>query len=175
MKHVFLFLSILLSISINEVFAQSQKEKNMELFRMMNDYRKLHGLSAINLNEKLQAVAEAHALDLEKYYDPTQKKCNLHSWSTHGNWSSCCYTDDHSKKECMWNKPKEIANYKGNGFEIAYYSSEQLTPERALNGWKKSPGHNQVILQTGSWKSIDFKSVGVFISEHYAVIWFGVE
>ena len=79
MKHVFLFLSILLSISINEVFAQSQKEKNMELFRMMNDYRKLHGLSAINLNEKLQAVAEAHALDLEKYYDPTQKKCNLHS------------------------------------------------------------------------------------------------
>lgn len=157
------------------VFSQSLDGKNAELLQKINDYRKANGLPAINLNEKLQAVAEAHALDLEKYYDPQQKKCNMHSWSTHGKWTSCCYTDDHAQKECMWRKPKEISNYPGHGFEIAYYSSQMLTPEVALNGWKKSTSHHEVILNRGIWKSITFNSIGVYITEHYAVVWFGVE
>ena len=156
-------------------FSQSLDGKNAELIQKINDYRKANGLSAINLNEKLQAVAEAHALDLEKYYDPQQRKCNLHSWSSHGKWTSCCYTDDHAQKECMWRKPKEISNYPGQGFEIAYYSSQMLTPEVALNGWKKSTSHHEVILNRGIWKSVTFNSIGVYVTEHYAVVWFGVE
>jgi len=173
MKWIFLGLSLILFSSV--VSAQSLNEKSSELFKMVNDYRKSKGLTAIPLNEKLQAVAEAHALDLEKYYNPEDKKCNLHSWSNHGKWSSCCYTDDHAQKECMWRKPKEISNYAGYGFEIAFYSSQTLTPEMALNGWKSSKGHHDVILNRDIWKTQKFKAMGVFISEHYAVIWFGTE
>ena len=162
-------------LMFTSVFSQSLDGKNAELLQKINDYRKANGLSAIKLNEKLQAVAEAHALDLENYYDPNQRKCNLHSWSSHGKWSSCCYTDDHAQKECMWRKPKEISNYSAHGFEIAYYSSQTLTPEMALNGWKSSKGHHDVIINRDIWKSISFQSIGVYVTEHYAVVWFGVE
>ena len=32
----------------------------------------------------------------------------------------------------MWTKPKEIAGYEGNGFEIAYYSSLAPMPRKEL-------------------------------------------
>ena len=42
----------------------------------------------------------------------------------------------------MWLKPKEIAGYDGNGFEIAYYSSVGANAQEGIDGWKISPGHN---------------------------------
>ena len=54
-------------------------------------------------------------------------ECNLHSWSDKGPWSACCYTPDHAQAQCMWDKPSELTNYPGNGYEIsaAGYDSAQ--------------------------------------------------
>jgi hypothetical protein len=91
-----------------------------ELPELINDYRKKNGQPEI--------------------------KGNLHSWSDNGNWQGkygngnwigCCYPDDHSKKHCMWDKPKEITGYQGNGYEIAHHGSS--TAQGALNSWKSSP------------------------------------
>ena len=63
-------------------------------------------------------VAEAHVQDLS-YNQPVGGQCNMHSWSDRGSWSGCCYTDDHAASQCMWDKPRELTRYPGNGFEIA--------------------------------------------------------
>ena len=45
----------------------------------------------------------------------------------------------------MWAKPREIANYAGDGYEIAYIEYPRASAQSTLAGWKKSTGHNQVI------------------------------
>jgi uncharacterized protein YkwD len=73
----------------------------------------------------------------------------------------------------MWEKPMQIAKYKGNGYEIAAYSSDSINAEMALNMWIQSKGHNDVMLNKGIWKKINFKGIGIGISGNYAVVWFG--
>ena len=75
----------------------------------------------------------------------------------------------------MWDKPREITSnvYSGNGFENAYGSSGQASATGAFDGWKNSPPHNAVILETGIWDGMNFPAMGVGIYEHHAVLWFG--
>ena len=80
----------------------------------------------------------------------------------------------------MWDKPREIARYRGSGFEIAFWRSSSassqlpvVSPDAALNGWKTSPGHNAVILNQGIWHDNRWRAIGIGMSEHYAVVWFG--
>ena len=73
----------------------------------------------------------------------------------------------------MWNKPREISGYEGNGYEIAYYSSAGANAEEGLEGWKKSPGHNPVIVNLGTWKDTEWKAIGIGIFGEYGVVWFG--
>ena len=75
----------------------------------------------------------------------------------------------------MWEKPKEIAKYDGEGFEIAYYSSDGASAVEALNGWKDSPGHNPLLINSLQGSKEAWKSIGVGIFEQYAVVWFGKE
>jgi uncharacterized protein YkwD len=137
-------------------------------------YRKSKGLSAIPLSLKLTQVAQIHARDLSENYsfDPNNR-CNPHSWSAKGSWKSCCYTNDHKEAECMWNKPKEIAGYEGNGFEIAYYSSSGANAKEGLDGWKISPGHNPLLLNLNSWSKLKWRAIGIGIYNEYGVVWFG--
>lgn len=74
----------------------------------------------------------------------------------------------------MWNKPRELTSYIGDGYEIAYWSSEGATAA-ALNGWKKSRGHNAVIINQDIWKNVQWKAIGIAIRGEYAVVWFGKE
>ena len=39
--------------------------------------------------------------------------------------------------------------------------------------WKKSTGHNQVIVNEGIWKKIMWNAIGIGIYKEYAVVWFG--
>ena len=144
------------------------------LYSMIMDYRKERGLPAIPISEKLTTVAKAHAVDLVENYefDPANK-CNPHSWSKKGKWSPCCYTSDHAKASCMWEKPKEIAAYEGSGYEIVYYSSAGATAKEGLAGWKISPGHNPLLINDGIWKSIQWKAIGIAIYKEYGMVWFG--
>ncbi len=75
----------------------------------------------------------------------------------------------------MWNKPREIAGYEGDGYEIAFYSSDGAEAEESLDGWKNSPGHNPVIVNMGTWEKLEWKSIGIGIYGNYSVVWFGAE
>jgi len=124
--------------------------EEIKLYNAINDYRKSKGLSEIALSTSLSYVAQTHSKDLNDNYKRS-KKCNMHTWSKEGKWNSCCYTTDHKQAECMWDKPRELTDYSGDGFEIAYakYKSDESDPklkaEEALEGWKKSSGHNAVM------------------------------
>lgn len=144
------------------------------LGKLINDYRKASGLPAIRYSASLTAVAEAHVQDLVNN-QPDAGSCNLHSWSDGGSWSSCCYTDDGSQAQCMWDKPRELTDYEGDGFEVAAYSSASMTAEQALELWKSSAGHNQVLLNQGAWAQVSWNALGVAILGGYAVAWFGTE
>ncbi len=144
-----------------------------KLFDLINEYRISKLLKPIAFSSKLSRVAKTHAQDLMENYNANDAKCNPHSWSAKGKWSACCYTPDHKQAKCMWDKPKEIAGYPSLGYEIAYYSSDDADAEEGLQGWKKSPGHNPLLINTGMWAKIKWKAMGVALYKNYGLVWFG--
>jgi len=149
-------------------------EEEQKLYDLIMQYRKSKKLKAIPLSTALTRVAQAHVRDLSENYEYADgNPCNPHSWSDKGKWTPCCYTSDHKQAKCMWDKPKEISGYEGIGFEIAYFSSAGATATEGLEGWKKSPGHNPVIVNLGTWSKTEWKAIGVGIYKEYGVVWFG--
>lgn len=156
-------------------------EKEQQLAKLLNEYRESKGLKALPISKSLTEVARAHVKDSNAYspengVDERGVKCNLHSWSANGKWSSVCYTSDHEYASNMWDKPRELTDYKGDGFEISVgYSSSvtnvQITPEQALKSWQGSQGHNDVIIGKGYW--LNLTTMGVAIDGKYAHVWFG--
>lgn len=75
----------------------------------------------------------------------------------------------------MWDKPREITPYTGNGYEISFGGSGGYvaTADRALSAWKSSSGHNDVILNRNTWRSTQWQAVGVGLYKGYSVVWFG--
>lgn len=146
-----------------------------ELLARLNAYRVQQGLMAVPKSPSLTQVAEAHVADLER--NPPTPHCNGHSWSPSRRWKACCYTDDHAKAQCMWNKPQEITGgvYSGRGFEIWAQRSGEMTLDFALEGWKSSHAHHQVIINQGPWMAVQWQAVGAAVSQHYAVVWFGMD
>lgn len=148
--------------------------QEQELYSLVMEYRKSLGLGEIPLSPSLSFVAKTHVRDLEKH-NP-RGKCNMHSWSADGKWSSCCYTSDHAQAKCMWHKPKELTGYSGYGFEIStVIFGAQMTPGQALRSWKSSAPHNAVMINQGIWRSHPWKAIGIGMYGKYAVIWFGKE
>jgi uncharacterized protein YkwD len=145
--------------------------REQTVYNLLMQYRKEQGLPSIPLSTSLTQVARLHVADLLAH-PPDGDTCNLHSWSVNGPWTAVCYTDDHAEAGKMWAKPKELTAYPGNGYEIAYWST-QCTAEGAIAGWKKSSGHNAVMVNQGSWGSHPWNAVGVGINDQYAVVWFG--
>lgn len=151
-------------------------EEENRLYQLIMDYRRSHNLPEIPISAKLSQVAQVHARDLADNYAFSPKgKCNPHSWSKKGKWTPCCYTSDHKEAKCMWNKPREIAGYPGSGYEIAYYSSAGANAEEGLAGWKISPGHNPLLINSGMWSTMKWKAIGIGIYKEYGLVWFGAE
>lgn len=50
-----------------------------------------------------------------------------------------------------------------------------MSAELALNLWKNSPGHNNVIIEQGVWKGYNWPAMGVGIYQRYAVTWFSTQ
>jgi hypothetical protein len=144
-----------------------------ELAQLINDYRAQRGLAPVPVSRSLSAVAQWHVWDLVVNH-PYGGSCNLHSWSAGDIWSEVCYTDDHANASGMWIKPREITGgvYTGAGYEIA--ASGVSSPAGALNLWKRSSAHNDVILNNGVWASYDpWPAMGIGMRGGYAVVWFG--
>src|SRR5688572_10701158 len=155
----------------SEICLSGEEKK---LYQLIMEYRKSKGLPSIPISGKLTVVAQTHAKDLSDNYDFNPKnKCNPHSWSKKGKWTSCCYTNDHKQASCMWTKPKEIAAYEGNGFEIAYYSSLGASAQEGIDGWKLSPGHNPLLINSGTWANVKWNAIGIGIYKEYGLVWFG--
>jgi hypothetical protein len=143
---------------------------------VVNHYRREQGLPAIPVSASLTLVAKAHVKDLQNA-NPVGGRCNIHSWSNKGNWSPCCYTNDHAKAECMRKKPSEITRgvYSGNGYEISVVFAGKMTPNIALYSWQGSRLHHDVILNRNKWRDMRWNAMGGAVSENYAVVWFGKE
>ncbi len=147
-----------------------------KLHRLINEYRNSRGLSPIPLSLNLTKVAKAHTADLYYNNPHNDDLCNMHSWSAKGDWEPCCYTYDHANAECMWNKPREISNYKGDGYEIVFYMSPVngiSMAKESLDSWKLSPAHNNVIINAGIFRNAEWKAVGIGIYKEYVTVWFG--
>lgn len=146
----------------------------LELIRLVNEYRADNGLPAIAASPSLCVVSSTHTRDLADNSPHTAPGgCNMHSWSDRGSWSPCCYTPDHAAASCMWDKPRELTVYPGNGYENAYRGSSD--PAAALAGWMGSSGHNDVILNRGIWASQPWRALGADVHDGFAVLWFGRE
>jgi uncharacterized protein YkwD len=159
-----ILIALLLSTSLLGQGQQLSQEEQ-SLYNLIMQYRKTKNLPPIPLSPSLTIVAQTHAHDLADN-NPDQGRCNLHSWSNKGSWSACCYTDDHAKAQCMW--------YKGNGYEISAWSSDDISASKALDLWKSSPGHHAVIINSGIWNS-SWQAIGIGIYGGYALVWFGNE
>ena len=172
---IFLLTKLPLTIAVTDAPNVCLSIQEEELFQMINEYRESKKLSPIPFSSSLTKVAQAHVKDLHNNYEfASNNKCNPHSWSKKGSWTSCCYTNDHSQSQCMWDKPKEIADYNSAGYEIAFYQSDGAMAYSALQGWKKSQGHNPVIVNSGIWQKLTWGGMGIGVYEEYAVVWFGV-
>lgn len=143
-----------------------------KLYDLIMEYRKSKGLGTIPLSPALTKVAQIHVKDLMENYNQTNK-CNPHSWSRKGNWSSCCYTNDHKEAECMWNKPRELAGYTSPGYEIVAWRVPEATPQHSLEGWQKSKGHNPLLVNSGIWEKVTWGAIGIGMYKNYAAVWFG--
>ena len=171
-KLLFLLLTLFMiqTIAISQVLSQEETK----LYNLIMEYRREKGLPAITLSKSLTKVAQIHVKDLNENFRESTS-CNMHSWSNKGNWTACCYTSDHARAQCMWDKPRELTSYKGNGYEISYGSwGAPADAQGALNGWKSSSGHNSVIINSGIWKD-QWNAIGIGLSGGYSVVWFGNE
>ena len=162
---------------VNELMSQGLSNKEAMLYYLVNEYRESLGLPKLSLSRSLTQVARTHVADSNAYSPENQVDArgiqgNLHSWSSNGSWTPVVYTSDHYYASLMWSKPRELTSYSGNGYEIsAGTSGYSMTPEKALDLWKGSSGHNAVIIGSGDWSML--KTMGVSIDGGYAHIWFG--
>ncbi len=161
-----------------ELVEEGLSYKEAELALRINEYRRQIGKSEFKISKSLTTVARTHVIDSNTYrpedqYDERGIKGNLHSWSKNGSWSGGAYTGDHAHGALMWDKPRELSSYRGDGYEIAMWCSGEVTPIMALDGWKGSSGHNNVIIGKGHWDTLTCMGVG--IDGSYAHVWFGEE
>ena len=163
-------------IVIRELREYGLSEAEANLYYLINEYRESLGLSKLSFSKSLTSVARAHVKDSHDYTPRLQLdgrgiQGNLHSWSNNGNWSGGAYTPDHAHAEIMWDKPSELTDYKGAGYEISVYHSIGIDPKLALDLWKSSSGHNEVIIGDNDWSFIT--TMGVAMDKNYSHVWFG--
>ena len=135
---------------------------------LINVYRKSKGLPMIPHSLSLEKVAKAHVKDLFTYHP--EKKCggDGHAWSSHGNWKGGCF--EKGDASVMWLKPKEIAGDNNYGYEIYCYGA--TSPSDALNCWKSSSGHLDVILNRAVWTGFKWTGMAAGSMGFYWVVWF---
>jgi Cysteine-rich secretory protein family len=147
-----------------------------ELLTLVNEYRVENALAPVTWSRSLITVGQWHVWDAVNNA-PFGGDCNLHSWS--GNrpdlWVGLCYTPDHAQAALMWSKPSEITSgiYSSSGYENG--AAGYLSVADALEGWKNSPGHNDVILNQGIWSGLTWRAMGVGADtvNSYYYLWFG--
>jgi hypothetical protein len=168
--------ALLLALGLGKAHGAAAQTTTAGLAEAINAYRQAQGLAAIPVSDELTRVAKAHIADLAAHHPEVACNGNLHSWSSNGNWTSGCYDpNNQATYPLMWNKPKEIAGYQGNGYEISAWRSPSIDADQALDIWKGSKGHNDVILNLDIWAGFPWGAMGGWLADGYACVWFGQE
>lgn len=159
-----------LESKIPENFCISESE--WKLYRMINEYRHQYDLPPIPLSRSLSYVANTHVKDLF-FHHPDIEPCNFHSWSEKGSWKPFCYPGDEDKKNSVWDKPKELSDYPGKGFEIVYWENSNVIIDSVVVFWKSFDYFNGFLMNTGKWEGRQWNAIGIGICQNYAAVWFG--
>ncbi|MCK5415808.1 hypothetical protein KAI92_00080 [Candidatus Parcubacteria bacterium] len=159
-------------------------DRELELAKLVNNYRESRGLRRVPVSKSLSYVAKLHTVDQENYFTQTyghfKYGCSGHSWTKHGAWSGCCVVlSSASSFRCASEKAYKLTDYPGEGYENSYWSSGDWdyndSPKELLRGWKNSHGHNILMIEAEGWSGYNFQSMGVAITGNYANLWFGQE
>jgi hypothetical protein len=143
---------------------------------VINKYRAEQGLAPIPVSDELTQVAKAHIADLAANHPEDACNGNLHSWSDNGNWTGGCYDpNDDTTWPLMWDKPRELTAYPGDGFEVSAWADPAISAEQALALWVGSPPHRDVLLNNGIWADFPWGAIGGWAENGYACAWFGKE
>lgn len=180
--HPFLsFLFIILLSFAAPVYSQDSvpadfciSSEELRLYNLINDYRKAMTLNTIPLSRSLSHVAKKHALDLATN-KPDTNTCNFHSWSDKGSWTACCYEKHVKDKSCMNNKPGELTNYPGYGYEIVYWENKSANADKAFNQWRETSASRSLLTNFKEWENYQWNAVGVAVYKNFAIAWFGEE
>ncbi|KAI9294114.1 hypothetical protein K502DRAFT_11039 [Neoconidiobolus thromboides FSU 785] len=143
-------------------FIQCQNNFLTEIVNELNAERSKRGLYQINISKKLTKVAQAHVDDLSKYAD---SKPGLHDWPS---VFKCKISEGY---KCMWDKPRQLTGYSGNGYEVSFLGLTK--PKDLIRGWLNSKPHAEVLLNQGSWHDNKWEAVGAATRGQYSVMWFG--
>ncbi len=178
MKSLLFSLSLMLlaqTVQAESIGDNSLTATEAELATLINNHRVAHGKSRLPVSKSLTYVGRWHAWDAANNH-PFTDHCNLHSWSNARShiWDSVCYTSDHAQAAQMWDKPRQVTNnqFTGYGYENAAWRTPSISPAQAVDMWKNSPGHNDVILEQGGFAGVTFQTMGVGINNNYAFVWF---
>jgi hypothetical protein len=144
----------------------------LELHQKINEYRQQNNLPPIRLSRSLCYVAALHVKDLSVHH-PDKGSCNAYSWSDQGSWKPFCYPRDETKKNSVWNKPRELTRYPAQAFEIVYSENVRLIPDTVFMVWKTEEYFNNFLLNGGKWKGVQWNALGIAFNDNYASAWFG--
>ncbi len=155
--------------------------EELRLYHQIMDYRAEEGLDAIPLSASLTLTSGRHVVDIRENFWAENREppsgANLHSWS------DAPYMADGSTPRAMWEAPERLGtDYPGYGYEIL--AAGQATSAAALDTWKNSEAHNDIITNQDSWASLDWNAIGIGLDRSsgagpYAgrvyTVWFGTE
>lgn len=143
------------------------------LVDLINEYRAAQGLPEIALSPKLTAVAALHVRDLHDNR-PHEKYGSMHSWSRSDRWRGGPFDrNDASTHAVMWDKPKDLFDYPGLGFEVTVKDARDAA--HALATLRASKLHNDVLTNRGPWadRRWRWKAMGGVFYKGFASAWFG--
>jgi hypothetical protein len=146
---------------------------DQELVKLINDYRKKIDLPAIPISPALTKVAHTHLQDLIKN-KPHVKSKNITAWSDKGKWTPGVPGQGGKQSwTIMWYKPREIADYEGLGFEMAFYGfGTKATVKEAMNLWTKDKSCLDLLRNEGRFKQ-EWKGIGAARGNGFYLVWFG--
>ncbi|BBL78358.1 hypothetical protein RxyAA322_02120 [Rubrobacter xylanophilus] len=140
-----LLISALAALGISSpAAAQTYEPQELELLRLINDYRQQNGLEPLLLSDPLSRAAEHHSEDMGRY-----------GFFSHTTQASSYYPvgADHTVRAAQ-----EGYDYDTSTAENLAYG--QPTAEAAFEAWRTSPGHNANMLG-------DYRVIGI------GLVWVG--
>jgi hypothetical protein len=75
----------------------------------------------------------------------------------------------------MQEKPRELTDYPGKGYEIVYWENKDATADNAFDQWRTITASRSIITNFKDWEDFSWKAMGVAIEKNFAVVWFGEE